>query len=73
MTPLREIGELLWGRQWPAPMARALGVSRRIVTYWAAERYPVPERAWVALDRIAATRQVELQRARNRLDENNSR
>lgn len=46
MTPaeLRAAGEALYGERWQTPLARALGVTARLVRYWLAEDRPIPPR-----------------------------
>lgn len=60
-TNLRRAGALLLGDQWQRPLARALGVSDRLVRRWAAGDRPVP--AWVVEEMMGLLQ--ERQRALN--------
>jgi transcriptional regulator with XRE-family HTH domain len=41
---LRALGLAAWGPEWQSPLARALGVSPRLVRRWASGEVPIPER-----------------------------
>jgi hypothetical protein len=60
--PLSELGEALYGDRWQRSMARALGVSERMMRYWAAGDYPVPDYVWPELVKLARARAMQLQR-----------
>lgn len=58
-SPLPEIGEWLYGPHWEAPLARALEVNRRRVSYWTAGREEVPEGVWRELYQMLVERAHE--------------
>lgn len=39
---IRRVGEALYGEQWQRPLARELGVSDRLVRFWAAGDREIP-------------------------------
>lgn len=45
MTPaqLQATGRLLYGDNWKGPLARALGINKRVVQRWANGQWEVPE------------------------------
>ena len=54
---LSTLGRYIYGEKWAAPLAGDLGVSPRMVRYWAAGAWPMRQRH--------AIRLIELARARN--------
>jgi DNA-binding XRE family transcriptional regulator len=42
---LSNIGEVLYGTHWRAPIASALSVSKQTIHNWESNRYPMPD--WV--------------------------
>jgi hypothetical protein len=60
--PLSELGEALYGDRWQRSMARALGVSERMMRYWAAGDYPVPDYVRPQLLGLVRARRAQLQR-----------
>jgi len=64
---LRTAAELLFGPQWQAPLARALGVSRRQTVAWAAGEHQPREKVWMQLAELVWKRQAELKAVQARL------
>ena len=57
---LIRIGEALWGEQWQAPLARALGVSKSTVQDWRQGRAAPRARIYAEMLEIAESRQAEI-------------
>ncbi len=65
MSPdeLREIGTLLYGERWQAPLAADLGVGDRTVRFWASngpKGREIPPGAVADIYRLAETRRADL-------------
>ena len=57
---LERVGIALWGEQWQAPLARAVGLNDRTVRRYAAGERPVPTGLWLELHGIAVRRDSTL-------------
>ncbi len=65
MTPsaLAHYAELLYGRQWQTPLARALGVTLRTVVYWASGTVRIPDYVSPRLAELLATKAAAIEAA----------
>lgn len=63
-STLAHVAGLIYGRGWQSALARDLGVSLRAVCYWAAGRFPVPDRVIAHLEEMIEVRAREIEAAR---------
>jgi hypothetical protein len=57
---LKTAGEALYGRDWQSAIARDLGVSARMVRFWAAGERKAPEDRLRAVKVLLARREVDV-------------
>lgn len=67
-SPLRAVGEALYGRQWQSDIARDLDVSDRTVRRWIAGADPLPAGVVAELRRLCEARRRALAELIERLD-----
>ena len=55
-----KVGRMLWGADWPAPMAAALKQPANAVADWASGRRPVPAGIWKELREVVRLHGLKL-------------
>lgn len=66
-TKLKQIGQLIWGERYVAPMGRAIGVSLATAQRWDAGVTPVPDYVEGKLLELLIKRRAEIDKAMAKL------